>query len=152
MKMEMMIEPLRRYADFNGRSRRQEYWLFMVFKLMIYTVIWGFLIAGIVSMGADIDKAGPGDISVLIWIGGILLVLAWLFFFIPSLAVQVRRFHDQGQSGWMALLNLPYYIPYLGTLAGIAILVFMCIDGRRGPNEYGDDPKGGGEWLGDVFR
>ena len=63
---------------------------------------------------------------------GLLFLLA---IFIPSLAVQVRRFHDQGRSGWFVLLN---FIPFIGTLI---VLVFMCLDGTDGPNEYGPDPK-----------
>jgi uncharacterized membrane protein YhaH (DUF805 family) len=55
----------------------------------------------------------------------------------------VRRFHDQDKSGWFVLLNL---IPYIG---GIIVLVFMCLEGTRGPNRFGPDPKG--QDVGDVF-
>jgi uncharacterized membrane protein YhaH (DUF805 family) len=72
-----------------------------------------------------------------------LLVLWWLGTLIPSIAVAVRRFHDQNQSGWLYLLCL---IPYVG---GIVLLVFMCLDGTPGPNRFGPDPKGRG--AGDVF-
>jgi uncharacterized membrane protein YhaH (DUF805 family) len=58
-----------------------------------------------------------------------------LAFLIPSIAVQVRRFHDQDKSGWFILLGL---IPYIG---GIILFVFMCIEGTRGPNRFGPDPK-----------
>ena len=71
--------------------------------------------------------------------GGLFLILLLLYvaaFFIPNLAVQVRRFHDQDKSGWFVLLG---FIPYLG---GLIVLVFMCLEGTRGPNQYGDDPKG----------
>lgn len=54
---------------------------------------------------------------------------------IPSIAVQVRRFHDQDKSGWFVLLAL---IPFLG---GLVVLVFMCLEGTRGPNRFGPDPK-----------
>jgi uncharacterized membrane protein YhaH (DUF805 family) len=55
--------------------------------------------------------------------------------FIPGLAVTVRRFHDQDKSGWLVLLN---FIPYLG---GFIVFIFMCLDGTRGENSYGPDPK-----------
>jgi uncharacterized membrane protein YhaH (DUF805 family) len=55
---------------------------------------------------------------------------------IPGLAVTVRRFHDQDKSGWFILLN---FIPYVG---GFILLVMMCIEGTRGDNSYGHDPKG----------
>jgi uncharacterized membrane protein YhaH (DUF805 family) len=54
---------------------------------------------------------------------------------IPSIAVQVRRFHDQDKSGWFVLLSL---IPFLGA---IIVLVFMFIEGTKGPNRFGADPK-----------
>ena len=49
-------------------------------------------------------------------------------------AVQVRRFHDQDKSGWLALMNL---IPYLGAIVALG---FMLIPGTEGDNQYGVDP------------
>ena len=77
------------------------------------------------------------------WILIGLLCLWALFTFIPNLAVAVRRLHDQDKSGWMILLAL---IPLVG---GIIVLVFMLLDGTRGPNQYGPDPKGPAH--GDTF-
>ena len=54
---------------------------------------------------------------------------------LPYIAVQVRRFHDQGKSGWFAALNL---IPYLGVFV---VLAFMLVPGQHGDNEYGGDPN-----------
>ena len=53
---------------------------------------------------------------------------------IPSIAVQVRRFHDQDRSGWMILLG---FIPYVGTFI---VIIFMCLKGTTGPNRFGPDP------------
>lgn len=74
-----------------------------------------------------------GAVSVLSAVLFGVFVLASL---IPAIAVQVRRFHDQDRSGWFVLLN---FIPYIG---GIVVLVFMCLEGTKGPNRYGPDPKG----------
>jgi uncharacterized membrane protein YhaH (DUF805 family) len=63
---------------------------------------------------------------------------------VPGLAVMVRRFHDQEKSGWFFLF---YFVPYVGS---IIVLVFMCIDGTRGDNRYGADPKQL-ENIADVF-
>ena len=63
-----------------------------------------------------------------------LLGLFVLGSFIPGLAVQVRRLHDQDLSGWLVLVNL---VPYLGALV---MLVLMCIKGTNGENQYGPDP------------
>jgi uncharacterized membrane protein YhaH (DUF805 family) len=137
-----MFRPLVRFADFNGRSRRTEYWLFQLFQLVIYIIAW--VIAGfIIASSDDLARTGgsePFPAGVLAAFA--LVFLVWLVLLVPATAVQVRRFHDQGMSGWLALLNIPYYIPYLGLLVGIAIAVLMVLPGQIGPNQYGDDPKG----------
>ena len=124
--MDWMILPYQGYFEFTGRSRRKEYWMFTLLQFLI--------ILGIVALAFAFSSQGE-DVAMAILYGGLgILVLAS---FIPSLAVQVRRFHDQDLTGWLVLLG---FIPYLG---GLIILVFMCIDGKRGPNKYGPDPKGG---------
>jgi uncharacterized membrane protein YhaH (DUF805 family) len=85
------------------------------------------------------DPANPfGSTAMLIVLG-----VYFLVFFIPGLAVQVRRFHDQDKSGWFILLG---FIPYVGSLI---LLVFMCLEGTRGPNRFGPDPKD--PYAEDVF-
>ncbi len=129
--MEWALLPLKRYADFSGRSRRKEYWLF---ALLVFAVTFALaLLIGVFdhrSMMADGNPFMAGSAFALIG----LFVLAII---IPSIAVQVRRFHDQDKSGWFVLLNL---IPYIG---GLIVLVFMCLEGTRGPNRFGEDPKAG---------
>ena len=122
--MEWMLMPLKRYADFSGRSRRKEYWMFVLFMIIAAVVL--SLIEGMLGMSGMVGG-----------IYGPLTTLFILAIIIPSLAVQVRRFHDQGKSGWMVLLG---FIPLIG---GIIVLLFMCLEGDRGDNEYGPDPKGG---------
>ena len=63
-------------------------------------------------------------------------VVAVLAFFIPSLAVTVRRLHDTDKSGWWYLIS---FIPFVG---GIILFIFMCINSTPGSNQYGDNPKG----------
>ena len=123
--MDYMLMPLKRYAEFSGRSRRKEYWMF-VLGVVIASILVG-IIEGILGLNASLGGAyGP------------LSLLLLLAIFIPGLACQVRRFHDQGKSGWWVLLAL---VPLVGS---IAVLVFMCLDGNAGDNEYGPDPKGRG--------
>ena len=122
--MEWMMMPLRRYADFSGRSRRKEYWMF-VLGVVIVAVIIG-IIEGVLGLTGMIGPYGP------------LSLLLLLAIFIPAIAVQVRRFHDQDKTGWFVLLG---FIPIVG---GIIVLVFMCLEGTPGPNQYGEDPKGAG--------
>ncbi|HEY9254845.1 MAG TPA: DUF805 domain-containing protein [Stenotrophomonas sp.] len=127
--MEWMLLPIKRYADFSGRSRRMEYWMFALFTVLL-VVVFGALALVASLIGASEEGPGPAMYVVLFLLG-----LAWLGLIVPSIAVQVRRFHDQGRSGWFWLFNL---VPYVG---GIIVLVFMCLEGEKGPNAYGPDPK-----------
>lgn len=107
--------PLRRYADFNGRSRRKEYWMFQLAITIVLLVCFLFFVIS------------PT-------LGLLLALIVMLGALLPALAVQVRRFHDQDKIGWLALVNL---IPYIGP---IIALIFMVIEGTRGENQYGPDP------------
>jgi len=129
--MEWMLLPYRRYFDFAGRSRRKEYWMFVLFQLLValaITAVFGRTEYARVGMFASAvtDVAGPG---------GMLLGLFRLFSLIPGVAVAVRRLHDQDRSGWLLLLAL---IPFLGWFA---LFVLMCLGGTRGANRFGADPK-----------
>ncbi len=125
--MHWMILPLKRYADFSGRSRRMEYWMFL---LLCVVVAFGLaLFTGALAAGtAETDPTAA-------IFGSVPLIIFWLVVIIPSIAVQVRRFHDQDKSGWFVLLN---FIPFVG---GLIVLVFMFLEGTRGPNRFGPDPK-----------
>lgn len=112
-----MLLPLKRYADFEGRSSRKEFWMFLLFTNLVSAAL--FIFGAVVS-----PDLGLG-----------LLALGFLGVLVPFVAVQVRRFHDQSKSGWFALLNL---IPYVGILI---ILGFMLIEGTAGDNDYGPNPK-----------
>jgi len=128
--MDWMLLPLRRYADFSGRSRRKEYWMFALGQVIVFAIL-----AFLAGFGAVLSSSSDAPAGPLGWLGMVLLVLAILILIVPSIAVQVRRFHDQDKSGWLVLLSL---IPYAG---GIIIIVFMCLEGTRGENRYGPDPK-----------
>lgn len=133
--MYWMLLPFRRYAEFSGRSRRLEYWMFMLFNILV--------MAGLVIAMASFGSLSED--SLFSGITGILFVIYFMIVLVPSVAVQVRRFHDQGRSGWMILLGL---IPYIG---GLISFVFMCIPGDVGENEYGPDPKDDGSAVANVF-
>ena len=133
--MEWMLMPLRRYADFSGRSRRLEFWMFQLLNLIVVVVFLALIFASI--PWADIgqpDAAPPEQPGPLFWVGLVLAMVWGLGTIIPSIAVQVRRFHDQDKTGWLWLLN---FVPF----GGFIVLVFMCLEGTRGENSYGPDPK-----------
>ncbi len=142
--MEWMIMPYRRYADFSGRSGRQEYWMFVLFTILVYLGLAVLGLIAVLSMGGSGDFASNGSPPVAAILVIALAVIFVLGSIIPSIAVQVRRFHDQDKSGWFVLLSL---IPYAG---GLIIFIFMLLEGTRGPNQYGPDPRD--PYNSDVFR
>ena len=125
--MDLMLQPLRKYADFTGRARRSEFWLFWLFTIVV---------GGIA--GALDYMLFPGEVEPLQLIVGLGLM-------IPSLAVAFRRLHDTDRTAWWLLLWL---IPILGW---IALLVFYLTPGTGGPNRYGPDPKALGEDVASTF-
>ncbi len=154
--MEWMLLPLKRYADFSGRSRRKEYWMFFLFQFLVNIAFFGLMVMvamigpdEIVSAGDTIPKIDGTDYLIPLLVILALWGLFWLGMLIPNAAVIVRRFHDQNISGIVAILL--YVGTLIFTLPGIVILIFMCIDGKKGDNQYGKDPKMA-ENVGDVFR
>ena len=129
--MEWMLMPYQRYFDFSGRSRRKEYWMFVLLSVIVSMISVVLMFAG----GLQGEMAGGSAPGGTFWLGVAILSIWGLGSLIPSIAVQVRRFHDQDRSGWMILLG---FIPYVG---GLIVLVFMCLEGTRGANRYGPDPK-----------
>ena len=104
-----------KYATFTGRARRKEYWYFFLFNLMI----------------------SIGTLIVDVLIGLSIFSTLWsLAILIPSLALNFRRLHDTGRSGWYILFAL---IPLVGS---ILLLVWFCMDSEPGSNKYGSNPKG----------
>ena len=138
--MNWMILPYRRYFDFAGRSRRREYWMFVLFYLLVIMALNAVFGTNEVVR----TPTGFGYGSRLVGGGGLVGSLFGLASLIPALAVSVRRLHDQDRSGWLLLLGL---IPLFGSFA---LLVLMCLDGTRGSNRFGSDPKDPGSV--DVFR
>ena len=119
--MVWYFEVLKKYAVFSGRSRRKEYWFFVLFNIIV-SIILG-VIDGVT--GTLDPESGMGLL-------GLIYTLAIL---IPALAVSVRRLHDTGRSGWWLLILL---IPLIGT---IVILIFMVQDSKPEENQYGPNPK-----------
>ena len=119
--MNWYLQVLKKYAEFGGRSRRKEYWFFVLFSTLISIL----LISIDSATGTLRSPAGLGLLS------GI-YSLAVL---IPSLAVSVRRLHDTSRTGWWLLLGI---VPLIGP---IVLLVFFVSDGNPDDNEYGPNPK-----------
>ncbi len=168
--MELMFQPLKKYADFQGRARRSEYWLWFLFQILA-------------SLAFSILKNfAPTPVEIINGIFSLAILL-------PTIAVAVRRFHDINRTGWWVLfpllvliIALVVYISMDGTTfmnamtaaaklgpkptpdeslavlkdlapmvwvflaylaAAIVTLVFNVLPGTAGRNKFGPDPKGG---------
>ena len=126
--MHWMLMPLRRYADFSGRSRRKEYWMFFLFNWLIGIAV-GFLSLLLYAMGLS-ETAMMAILTPVL----ALYAIAAIAFVIPGLAVTIRRLHDTDRSGWAILWGL---VPIIGAFM---LLVFYVTEGTRGPNRFGPDP------------
>jgi uncharacterized membrane protein YhaH (DUF805 family) len=118
--MNWYLEVLKKYAVFDGRARRKEYWMFSLVNMII-----GFVLGLIEGFAGGGVSDGPG----------VLGTIYTLAVFIPAIAVAVRRLHDTDRSGWWLLIGL---IPLIGI---IALIVFMVLDSEPGDNQYGPNPK-----------
>ena len=115
-----------KYADFNGRARRSEYWFFILFS-----VIAG-IVANILNSILHLPSSSTGTTLL-----GSLLNLALL---LPNLGVAVRRLHDTGRSGWWLLIAL--------TGVGVIVLIVFFVFDSQGDNKYGPSPKAAGGGFG----
>lgn len=121
--MDWYLMAWHKYAQFSGRSRRKEYWMFTLVNIIVDTLLYG------VGTIAFLDRSTILGVLVFLVLG--VYSLAAL---IPGLAVSVRRLHDTHKSGWWLLLC---FIP----LGGLVVLAFCCIDSDPGPNQFGPNPK-----------
>ena len=143
--------PVKRYAQFSGRSGRAEFWWFT-----LVSTVAGFAVDGI-------DRVVGSELGIL----GLIFTLG---LFIPSLAVTVRRLHDIGMSGWwmLAVIAPAFFFGMQSSFAAletefnggtaasssmmsISLLVIACLalavclalTGNKGSNRYGIDPYDG---------
>lgn len=124
--MHWYLGVFKKYADFSGRARRMEYWMFNLFNIIILTVLF-------ILMFAFVDGQTQ-QFTTMSAIFGIILVIYCLGTILPNIAVTVRRLHDTDRSGAWFFIN---FVPYIG---GLVLLIFMCLNGTPGSNRFGEDP------------
>jgi uncharacterized membrane protein YhaH (DUF805 family) len=118
--MSWYLKALRHYADFSGRARRTEYWMFRLVNILI------FFSTGAVDALLGMQKSVGGEI-------GPVVLAYYLAVLVPSLAVGARRLHDTGRSGWWQLFGP---IPVLD----IALIFMLCGVSRTETNKWGQSP------------
>ena len=128
--MDWYLLAWHRYADFEGRSRRKEYWMFGLFNFLAAMAL------GILGgLGFFISR----HFGVILLLPAAIYVLAVI---VPGIAVSIRRYHDTGRSGWLLLLfTVLGSIPGVNIISSIVNLVFLCEDSAPGANQYGPNPK-----------
>ncbi|HZX07636.1 DUF805 domain-containing protein [Kribbella sp.] len=120
--MQWYIDVLKKYLVFDGRARRKEYWMFVLFSAI------ASIILSIIDrvLGTTYNNGTSG----------ILQTIYGLAVLLPTIGVAIRRMHDTNRSGWWILINL---IPCIGW---IWFIVLAAQEGTAGQNQYGQDPKG----------
>jgi uncharacterized membrane protein YhaH (DUF805 family) len=147
--MKWYLKALRHYADFSGRARPKEYWMFVLFNF-IFIVAFSLI-------DVAIKELMNGRILVFICRAMYLMAV-----FLPALAVTVRRLHDTGRSGWWTMLVLTPVlfgqtlaiaevkdiadwlkgiIGFVFIAGGVWLFVLTLLKGWQGDNRYGSDPK-----------
>ncbi len=143
--MKYYIACLKKYAVFEGRARRKEFWMFFLFNWLIF-IAWligvGVLLAVVgvalaavgVAAGNAPQVAGPQPTSANGWIMPLAIQLYLWATIIPMISVTVRRLHDTGRSGWWWWFH---FIPLVGP---IVMVFFLCSRGNPVENKYGPNP------------
>ena len=123
---------LENYANFSGRARRREYWMFSLFFFIVCMALLFLTVLLFLAMGDTVNYTSNE------WVNEVLAGL-WILFFaahiLPGFALTIRRLHDIGKSGWWYLVA---FIPYVGSLI---IFIFSVMPGQVGENTWGPDPK-----------
>jgi uncharacterized membrane protein YhaH (DUF805 family) len=128
-----------KYATFTGRASRGEYWWAYLFSMLVFLVLYGIFIAGIVVASTAASSSGTDpQFGAGFYAGSSLLSLFVLATIVPNLAVTVRRLHDAGHSGWFVLLGL---IPAVG---GIILIVLLASATNPAAEMYGPPRSQGG--------
>jgi uncharacterized membrane protein YhaH (DUF805 family) len=153
-----VMVPLRRYAEFGGRSSRAEFWKWIlvfygVIILLMSLIFFRLLVSiGRGTLGVTGSMVVFGILAAIIFFGGLL----------PTIAIQVRRLHDTNHSGFWLLGSVGLSVVdnvingiggpdggagVIGVVLGIAsgiysivLLVFYCLPGTQGENDYGPSP------------
>ena len=118
--MNWYLGVLKKYAVFNGRAQRSEYWFFILFNIIISIIL--SVLDGL--LGSYDVQSGFGLLSGIYSLAVI----------VPSIAVTTRRLHDIGKSGWWQLIAI---IPLLGA---IVLIIWLAMDSKE-DNKYGENPK-----------
>ena len=127
-----MILPVRRYADFRGRSGRCEFWSYCLFLFLGYLALFSAGIAAAMASEGEADA-----LIALLTVGG--PILFFLMNFLAGLALTARRLHDMGISGAL-LIAIFFAMLFLSLLAWPGYMLWMSLPGQAKTNRWGPPP------------
>jgi uncharacterized membrane protein YhaH (DUF805 family) len=147
-KVPLIFQPLIKYADFNGRARRLEFWLWVLFRVGLGAILTSGMMA-MLANGLPQLETHPEVFLRNYFIASPIVTLVNLGLLIPTLAVGVRRLHDINRSGWWIVL--PYVVAFIGVIAFMIFFgahIFSLI-GASDDNSLGDNDSAyaGGAFL-----
>lgn len=133
---------LKNWKNFSGRATRYEFWMFYLAYYIMYFVA-AMICVAIACLGVVLCEAmNTSEAVTLILVMPICLILlaTMIVTLVPYISLTVRRLHDINKSGWWYLICSA--LSLCCGIGAIIFIVFLCMDGTVGPNNYGPDPKG----------
>jgi uncharacterized membrane protein YhaH (DUF805 family) len=121
------------YVNFEGRSSRAEYWWTFLYQLIVYAAL---VVAFFALVGLEGLESTDSDLVVVSLL--ISACLFWIVNFLPGISLQVRRFHDLDQTGWLVLVF--FIVNAILSVSVFAQLIWFAVRGTEGANKYGPDP------------
>jgi uncharacterized membrane protein YhaH (DUF805 family) len=113
----LIFQPLVKYVDFQGRARRSEFWLWVLFRIAVGMVM-GSIMTTVMFSGMNFQNPDPSQFMGRYFSVMPILQIVNLGLLLPSIAVAVRRLHDTNRSGWW------YVMPIVVAIVGM-ILFFI---------------------------
>ena len=143
------------YVNADGRAQRSAYWWVVLYQLIIYTVLiivlfmaeggdqlWE-LVKSVFQGNTEADLADDFQLGASGVIAFLFMMLFALANILPNIMLQIRRFHDLGQTGWLVLAFMVLgALPGVGLIYDLAHIIWFIFPGTSGPNKYGPDPLG----------
>ena len=143
------------YVNADGRAQRSAYWWVVLYQLIIYTVLiivlfmaeggdqlWE-LVKSVFQGNTEADLADDFQLGASGVIAFLFMMLFALANILPNIMLQIRRFHDLGQTGWLVLAFMVLgALPGIGLIFDLAHIIWFIFPGTSGPNKYGLDPLG----------
>lgn len=132
--MNWYLLAFKNYANFSGRARRKEYWMFILVNILIFLVL-------ALVLRSITDMIGIPEIKTII---SSILAIYFIGIIIPLFSLITRRLHDINKSGSY------YFIRFIPLIGPIWFIVLMSTEGTKGQNKYGSDPKNPISELDDI--